>query len=1423
MQRRPWVLIVALLSLALIYSAIIGIRYLNRSNRLKNEILNILSDVPGEFDIGRAKIESSTLILNNFQYSDPERRVEVAVEHVSVRFSVNNWLTNSREIEAVVQSVSIDKPFVTINIDRKKVDFQDLKDSTESSSKIDLLRFSALERIVVQNGHFDFKDQNNNLLFSMIDFAGWVMSGSEEDVNFSFVASTENDSTESIKLDGSVDLENLHVKSDFNINNLNFNEVNFPESVPLNNSTGFISLAGEFEYDSLGVSTKTDVQLRNFASEIKGGPSLSKLNLEMRIDSKRINSSGTLLFEGDPATIDMSGDYSDGFQLDALLNVEKFELGRFLGKFANLQSKYQPVGTFETKVNYSLNSKAGEWSANGNAYASELETYVGIFSEVNVNLSWDREDFAMCLDTLSAKWYGMDVNGSGRFRPGRDDRFPINLHVAGDIDPSRFPEWASPLSTKSTDTHVKIRFRPETKWVLRGDGYVRDKNDRALGEFIGFYSNTGYDLQLNLFPIYRANATARLTSSSGEPIHLITDQPHVLAEWWDKEEYGAGERIYDLNTWAECDFNKGRITGAIRIQDPVSKFSLQTDGTLSTNDPKQLKGVFGLDLFRDDIKVGNGDTDFYVEGSTLRINSFNFMDYLTTTGIVDFKNKTFEDFEFVVNDLPISELSSRLTTFPEEQLGGGVNGRLDVNGAFNNPQISAHFELFEGRFRSLEHYWGLLTLGTDISGNLFVRQGSVGRGETILLKLNGAYNILEDQLGLLIESPGTDANALMMALSGREDMVAGEIAFRSNITGALLYPEWNSQLTMKAAKVAGIEFDNVNMNFHGVTNERLGHVLYIDDFVLNKDDHYSLTVAGAAPLKKGAGQISIAFDGRIMEVFPQLTPFIKSADGSGNLIWNITVVGGKIAATQGEISINDGNFDFEDVFPDISDINVDIDIDIDGNADIKRFDGIVGKKYPLVVRNEIIEGRDSDLQPIVVDEIGVNLGVIKFATPDDNGIPIRFPGVSTTKDFAKLKFGGREDDWFVISGPVDSLLVTGTVSLANARITYPPLTNGDRNIEESNSPVLELLNNAKWNTEILLQQGIQYERELRGFENTPGVQAISDLIGQVASDFNISDLFGRIALEIKVEPTDESRPIKVSGRLADESLRLNGDVISTSGKIEFLDLNFEVERAEMNFDTRDILPLVSGRAKSEVDELSNINGASGVTRRNTYLTLYLIDPVTGEKTPRGRWGDFTIVLEDDQGSSQENVLSSLGFDAKILENKAASTITGGLDRAITRTWLRPIEREVANLLNLDMVRIHPSFAQNLFGVNDTLSTQANSSIQDYFNQSRIVLGKYLNRDLFISYTGQLGNDPRYAAYDNPDARSGFLQIWSIEYRIREISPNFVLQWDWEKNYIGKVENKEVEKTSLRVKYMFTYDLSTVNWNGMLNKIRYQVR
>jgi TamB, inner membrane protein subunit of TAM complex len=1423
MQRRPWVLIVALLSLALVYSAIIGTRYLNRSNKLKHEILNILSDIPGDFDISRATIESSTLILSNFQYSDPEKRVKVDVEHISVRFSVSNWLTHSREIEAVVQSISIDKPVVTVNIDRDRGRSSNQNDSSGTSKKLDLLSFSALEGIIIQNGQFNFRDNNNLLIFGMTEFAGWVMSGNNDEANFSFAASSENSDSETIKFEGNVDLKNLIVNSTFDINNLSFEDIGFPSSIPLKKSSGIISLIGEIEYDSIGVTTNADVKLENFSTEIKGGPSLKNLNLDMRVEDNLAKAEGTLIVEEDHATISMSCDYSDGIQLDAKMDVEKFELGKFLGKFARLSVKYQPIGTFKTEFNYTLNSSSKEWSATGRAVSPKLETYVGIFNDVNIELSWDRSDFAMSIDTLTAKWYGMDVNGFGRFRPGRDDRFPVDLHVTGDVDPTRFPQWASPLSTKSTETNVKIRFRPDTKWVLRGDGYVRDKNNRALGEFLGFYSNTGYDLQLNLFPINRSNATARLTSSSGEPINLITDQPHVLAEWWDKETYGINERLYNIDTWIDCDFYKDRITGAIRVIDPATKFMLETDGTLRINDPEQLKGMFGLDLFRDNVKVGNGDTDFYVEESILKINSFNFMDYLSTTGSIDFKKKTFDEFKLIVNDLPINELTSRLTSIPEEQLGGGINGMMDITGPFENPQISSHFELYEGRFRSLEHYWGLLTLGTDISGNLFVRQGAFGRGETILLRMNGAYNILEDQLGLLIESPGTDANALMMALLGREDMVAGEIAFRSNITGSLLYPEWNSQLTMNEAKVTGIEFDNIKMNFHGVTNQRLGHVFYIDEFVLNKVDHYSLTVSGAAPLKKGAGQISIAFDGRIMEVFPQLTPFIKSADGSGNLIWNITVVGGKIAATQGEISINDGNFDFEDVFPDISDINVDINIDIDGNADIKRFDGIVGKKYPLVLRNEIIEGTDSELQSIIVDEIGVNLGVIKFATPDDKGIPIRFPGISTTKDFASMKFAGKENDWFVISGPVDSLLMSGTVSLANARITYPAIISSNGGSDSTSSPVIELLNNAKWDAEIQLHQGIQYERELRGFENTPGVQAVSDLIGQVASDFNISDLFGRIALEIKVEPTDESRPIKVSGRLADESLRLYGDVISTSGKIEFLDLNFEVEHAEMNFDTRDILPLVSGRAKSEVDELTNISGASGVTRRNTYLTLYLIDPVTGEKTPRGRWGDFTIVLEDDQGSSQENVLSSLGFDEKILENKAASTITGGLDRAITRTWLRPIEREVANLLNLDMVRIHPSFAQNLFGVNDTLSTQANSSIQDYFNQSRIVLGKYLNRDLFISYTGQLGNDPRYAAYDNPDARSGFLQIWSIEYRIREISPNFVLQWDWEKNYIGKVENKEVEKTSLRVKYMFTYDLSTVNWNAIFNKIRYRVR
>lgn len=255
-------------------------------------------------------------------------------------------------------------------------------------------------------------------------------------------------------------------------------------------------------------------------------------------------------------------------------------------------------------------------------------------------------------------------------------------------------------------------------------------------------------------------------------------------------------------------------------------------------------------------------------------------------------------------------------------------------------------------------------------------------------------------------------------------------------------------------------------------------------------------------------------------------------------------------------------------------------------------------------------------------------------------------------------------------------------------------------------------------------------------------------------------------VSLNVDPGDSH--LRLAGSLADNTFRFIGPVTSTSGSVEYSDFNFRVERFEAEFDEYDPLPMVQGRASTVY-----VNSL-GVTR-TVYATLYVVDRTSGERKQRGRWGDFIFVLEDDQGSSQEQILAAMGYSPGTISEKVTSlggTIVSGM---VLRGFIRPVERELETLLQVDVIRLQPTLAQHLIeseimGINPGPLSQVDWGAY-LLRQSQLTVGKYITNDVFLSYTG-LWKTGINAANER---HFGFLHRWNLDYRIRPVGqPGFDL-------------------------------------------------
>ncbi|MEZ4764538.1 MAG: hypothetical protein R3C26_15560 [Calditrichia bacterium] len=351
---------------------------------------------------------------------------------------------------------------------------------------------------------------------------------------------------------------------------------------------------------------------------------------------------------------------------------------------------------------------------------------------------------------------------------------------------------------------------------------------------------------------------------------------------------------------------------------------------------------------------------------------------------------------------------------------------------------------------------------------------------------------------------------------------------------------------------------------------------------------------------------------------------------------------------------------------------------------------------------------------------------------------------------------------FYFAGPPDLPLCRGTTQLFNCRVTFPFIGMYDESGEyvyDENDRVIEFMMNMRWDMKSLPGNNNRY------FVSIPGY------VGEVFMDLNIDN---------------NSEGFVYTGRLIDESFRVDGSVESSRGRVEYLDVNFRVERFGAEFNVYEIYPEVYGTAYTTVrtEEYDPVFGVTGgdtsaaaiggeSVPRDILLKLYVTDPVTGKEVSKGRWEDFRFKLisrENPYGETQEQLLASLGYSFRNLQYKAGEVGLTLTQNFLIRPLFRPIERQLERKLKLDYVRVRSNFASYLLYLSFQDRTKifnrptfllVNNNLDpalQLLQSSELTLGKYVLKDVYMSYTGQL-----VAGVD--DSKLGVNHTLGVEYRL----------------------------------------------------------
>jgi hypothetical protein len=283
-------------------------------------------------------------------------------------------------------------------------------------------------------------------------------------------------------------------------------------------------------------------------------------------------------------------------------------------------------------------------------------------------------------------------------------------------------------------------------------------------------------------------------------------------------------------------------------------------------------------------------------------------------------------------------------------------------------------------------------------------------------------------------------------------------------------------------------------------------------------------------------------------------------------------------------------------------------------------------------------------------------------------------------------------------------------------------------------------------------------------------------------------------LNVDAEINPSRRGVLLEGRLSEEDFHGIGRLTSLRGTVDYLDQTFRIEEVVAEFDASDPRPIMRGRAETVgQDTLGN--------QVPVYLTLYVIDRETGIRAREGRLDELSVVLEADYETSPEQVLGLLGYSIDDMSGQALSVGGAIMERIFRDRLLRPVERRLERWTGLDVLSVEPTLKSRYASRRGVRATTADTLEQSfgfrYFTGSQLTVGKYLTRDVFFSYTGELAEAEEVGLEGK---RLGLVHFWTMEFRMRPISRDLVMDFSIE---YDDLERKQDESVSL--KYVFALD------------------
>ncbi len=1362
MRKNTWVFYFFIT----VFTTILSINLVWHFTPIKEEISAALKDrlkpyLGDTFAMSDFALGFGYISLYNISAGSTDENYLLELDEIQIGFSIHKLPFNGLDPLRVIESITIKKPRLIVltatNDSIAQNDNDSLNDSLDVTNILTgLQRLAEVDRVLINKGQILWGDDYANLTKLVSDLDGYLIVYPEEKINVNLKGKLFESTSRDISLIGKVNLS----QRSWNIN-ADIEKSHLKESIP------FLS-SNSFSLKTADIQGKLHLSCPSFKiNQVSLDGTIHVSNMIASIFNQRLfTDEFDIIFNKQRMILSpVSGGVEDGhFTLNGNLGSVFHPNPHFNINFNKYSAKNIAVSApilellnqGKIQGNIKINGPVSEIEIKGEVYSSKLYYSIAPFKYVNLDFTY--KEGLWRFHNIKTNLVGMDHQGSGEI-DFNDMKLKLAIHSHHQIK-----EKDIPILDKLNNTNMTYRTKVEGDLLTQTfTGNI--KNIFYQGVDSLWINNFKYELIKDQISIQSTDTSSESMNLHAEVFDLwsnptftimdINNIPFNIISQFEALQWI--NKYYHTNFYfsGPVNFPTTKINFKSRKSDEVvfsfvgnlinlikSGFKFKGYFTLQTR-PQEIRGNFALEDKNNQF-VLNLNVPTMIDGNL----SIDTEEYGSFNG------------KFIIEKFPVVNYIGNFPKINTAIQEGDIHGNILVNGTVIDPKIN--FNIHGDNFIINDNgYYSAEFKGIYQKTGVKFENSKIYYNNHPIIDANVKLDMETNDLSATFHGNGIESNFIASTIFKDLHLVKGELSYQVNIKGSYDHPNISGILLMKDGMVKGRNFSNLHIEFEDSIPQSSSllqinrHIFKIRKFTYEDRRNFIINISGLFPVEGGAPlSLNLNAQGDILAELPNIVDYFQNPASLGDLTLFISGTRENPKVDAGQIKIYNGSLNFQSVIPPLK--NLKAEMELQEGTDfihIKNLQGEINNRQIKIYNIPEAVVNEDTLKPWYFDEIGLNFGVLVLET-DEKGIPLSIPGLMNPGDigFFAVK-GKKEGEKLYFAGPPEIPYLRGQITLIESRVTFPFLeVPGETELQEENK-VIEFLTNINWDVKAIAGVGNRY------FIDIPA------MLGQVYLDLNIDNV---------------SEGLEFTGRLNDESFRVEGSIESTRGQVEYLDMNFRVDHFGAIFSKFELYPEVYGRAWTTVRDSTNFP-------RDIYLTLYTLNPETKQEVDRGRWGylRFKLVSSDPTiGETQESVLSYLGYSVDNIPNKAGDIGASLTENFLIRPLIRPIERKMERGLGLDYVRLSLQLTSTLYYygfhsrwkylpeqsyIGQNLDNRFDPSLM-LLQSSQITLGKYLVQNLYFTYSGQL-----VSVYD--EAKLGLNHRLGLEYRILQ---NLLLEFEFDK-------------------------------------------